>query len=191
MRWDAQRIDVDDGSALPGMPTMRGLLRSIEAPECPGVTLHEVRARSALNAVPAGSAMPFSFTINPYRGCLHACVYCLAGDTRVLMADGRERTLATLEAGDRVMGPGRRGAYRHFVTTEVSAHWRTVKPAYRITLADGTELVASGDHRLLSRRGWKHVSGAMSGAGRRPYLTTNDELLGIGRTAPPPIACDK
>ena len=21
MRWDAQRIDVDDGSALPGMPT--------------------------------------------------------------------------------------------------------------------------------------------------------------------------
>ena len=69
MRWDAQRLDADDESALPGMPSMRGLLRSVQVPEFPGVTLHEVRARTALNPVPRGSAMPFRWTINPYRGC--------------------------------------------------------------------------------------------------------------------------
>jgi DNA repair photolyase len=81
VRWDAQRLDVVDETALPGMPSIRGLLRSVRVPEFPGVTLHEVRCRSALNAVPAPSAMPFPWTINPYRGCAHACRYCYARGT--------------------------------------------------------------------------------------------------------------
>jgi DNA repair photolyase len=81
VRWDGQRLDADDGATLPGMPSVRGLLRSVQVPEFPGVTLHEVRSRSALNAVPAGSGMPFRWTINPYRGCLHACKYCFARAT--------------------------------------------------------------------------------------------------------------
>ena len=44
-------------------------------------------------------------------------------------------------------------------TTRCSTTGRTTKPAYRVTLADGTELVASGDHRFLTERGWKHVTG--------------------------------
>ena len=79
MRWDAQRLDVEDPSTLPGMPGIRGLLRSVEVPEFPGLTFHEVRAKSALNRVPGESAMPFPWTINPYRGCSHACVYCEGG----------------------------------------------------------------------------------------------------------------
>ena len=47
--------------------------------------------------------------------------------------------------------------------------------------------MASGDHRFLSRRGWKHVTGSMAGRHRRPHLTTNDELLGIGRFATGPV----
>jgi DNA repair photolyase len=35
----------------------------------------EVRCRSALNAV---KGMPFEWTLNPYRGCTHACHYCYA-----------------------------------------------------------------------------------------------------------------
>jgi DNA repair photolyase len=35
----------------------------------------EVTCRSALNAV---KGMPFSWTLNPYRGCTHACHYCFA-----------------------------------------------------------------------------------------------------------------
>jgi DNA repair photolyase len=78
MRWDAQRLDGEDPSTLPGMPTVRGLLRRVQVPEFPGLTFHEVRSKSALNEVPADSAAPFRWTINPYRGCSHACVYCYA-----------------------------------------------------------------------------------------------------------------
>ena len=81
VRWDAQRIDVEDPSALPGMPGIRGLLRSVQVPEFPGLTFHEVRARSALNRVPGESAMPFPWTINPYRGCSHSCKFCYARRT--------------------------------------------------------------------------------------------------------------
>jgi DNA repair photolyase len=63
------------------MPSIRGLLRSVQVPEFPGLTFHEVRARSALNHVPGESAMPFPWTINPYRGCSHSCVYCFARRT--------------------------------------------------------------------------------------------------------------
>jgi DNA repair photolyase len=35
----------------------------------------EVQCRSALNSV---KGMPFSWTLNPYRGCTHGCHYCYA-----------------------------------------------------------------------------------------------------------------
>ncbi|MCW2583728.1 MAG: repair photolyase, partial [Klenkia sp.] len=81
MRWDAQRLDLVEPETLPGLPTVAGLLRSLQVPEFPGLTLHEVRSKSALNAVPQGSAMPFAYTINTFRGCSHACVYCFARGT--------------------------------------------------------------------------------------------------------------
>jgi DNA repair photolyase len=41
-------------------------------------------------------------------------------------------------------------------------------------------LIASADHRFLTRRGWKHVMGTGQGPFQRPFLTTNDGLLGVG-----------
>ena len=77
---------------------------------------------------------------------------------------GAQSRLADLRVGDEIYGTVRSGDYRRYVKTAVLAHWSTVKPAYRITLEDGTELVASGDHRFLSDRGWKHVTGSENGA---------------------------
>ena len=83
MRWAGQTVAgvVDDADALPGMEQVPGLVRTVRTPEFAGVTFHEVLARSALNHVPASSDSPFDWTINPYRGCTHACVYCFARKT--------------------------------------------------------------------------------------------------------------
>ncbi|MCQ4214355.1 Rv2578c family radical SAM protein [Streptomyces longispororuber] len=55
--------------------------RTVDTPEFAGVTFHEIRARSIVNRVPGASRMPFEWTVNPYRGCTHACVYCFARNT--------------------------------------------------------------------------------------------------------------
>jgi DNA repair photolyase len=121
----------------------------------------------------------FDQSINPYRGCEHGCVYCIAGDTQILMADGSCTPLADLRVGDEIYGTEKRGHYRRYVRTRVLAHWRTLKPAYRIRLADGTELRASGDHRFLTERGWKFVA-SCDRPGQRPHLTVNNTLMGFG-----------
>jgi DNA repair photolyase len=159
--------------------------RTFDTPEFRGIEFIETEAHSVINRVP-GKFLPFNWTINPYRGCSHACSYCLTGETPVLMADGRTRALADVHRGDHVVGTERVGAYRRLVVTEVEDHWETVKRAHRVVLADGTELVASGDHRFLTNRGWKHVTGAEHGRAQRPFLTSNNHMLGLGRSAAPP-----
>ena len=188
MRWDNLRLDVrpaDDRLTAP-LFEQGAVVRTFDTPEFRGITFYEVNARSIINRVPDASRMPFRWTINPYRGCSHACTYCLGGDTPILMGDGRLRSLADVRPGDEIYGTVRSGNYRWYVKTGVKAHWSSVKPAYRITLEDGTELISSGDHRLLSDRGWKHVTGSEQGADRRPHLTLNNKLMGTGHFAPGP-----
>ncbi len=183
MRWQNLTIEASEGSRLPGYQD--AVVRRFDAPEALDTNFYEVQARSVINKVPEQSAMPFRWTVNPYRGCSHACTYCTAPETPVLLSNGRSRPIGELRAGDRIVGTHREGSYRRFVDTAVLDHWETIKPAYRVVLADGTELVASGDHRFLSTRGWKHVTGTEQGAGRRPHLTLQTELLGIGATPVP------
>ncbi|WP_422745192.1 intein-containing Rv2578c family radical SAM protein [Micromonospora sp. WMMD754] len=194
MRWDNLSAPPDEGApdrAAPAAPPLplalpHAVARTFDTPDFAGMTFYEVQAKSIINRVPGQSRVPFEWTINPYRGCSHACTYCLSGDTPILMADGRTRAISELEPGDRIYGTERRGAYRHYVVTTVLDKWSTVKRAHRVTLADGTTLVASGDHRFLTERGWKHVTGSMRGGARRPYLTTRNRLLGTGRFAVAP-----
>lgn len=180
VRWNGQELGVEQQDALPGLARLNNLVRSVQTPEFAGVTFHEVLAKSALNKVPGQSYVPFGWTINPYRGCTHACAYCLEPNTRITMADGTLRALADVEVGDLVLGTEPRDGFRRYVASKVVAKWSTRKPAYRITAADGTSIVASGDHRFLTDRGWKHVIGAMAGPGQRPYLTTGNSLIGFG-----------
>ena len=99
MRWSGQTIDESGrrqgalpGLELPSLAALPGHLRTVRAPEFKGVVFHEVLAKSALNRVPSSSSMPFGHTVNPYRGCSHACAYCFArGSHRYLDFDtGRD-----------------------------------------------------------------------------------------------------
>jgi DNA repair photolyase len=199
MRWDNLRLDspleTGDGEDLftagrdRALPLIeRGAVtRTFDTPGFRGMTFFEVQARSVVNRVPEASRMPFRWTINPYRGCQHACVYCAVGETPVLMADGRTKPLAEVRAGDAIYGTARRGSGRAYVRTTVLAHWATVKPAYRVVLEDGTQLVCSGDHRFLTERGWRYVAGtSFAGLRRRPRLSPGQGLMGTSGFAEPP-----
>jgi DNA repair photolyase len=79
MRWSGQRADKIDDGALPGLT---GFVRTVRTPDFQSVTFHEVLAKSALNHVPEDARMlPGEWTLNPYRGCTHACQYCFARPT--------------------------------------------------------------------------------------------------------------
>jgi len=47
--------------------------------------IRELIVKQALNPV---RGMPFSWSLNPYRGCQHACVYCYARTTHTYLALG-------------------------------------------------------------------------------------------------------
>ena len=193
MRWDSLRLDgrpadpVAGTNQAPALFERDAVARTFDTPEFRGMTFYEVHARSNINQVPPASRMAFRWTINPYRGCSHSCVYCLWGGTPILMADGRTTPIAEVRVGDQIYGTVIRGRYRRYVITEVLAHWSTIKSAYRVTLEDGTRLFCSGDHRFLTDRGWKHVTGTECGGPlQRPHLTVNNEMMGVGSFADPP-----
>ena len=187
VRWSNLEHDVEERARLPGYRE-EAVVRHFDAPEAIETRFYEVRAKSILNHVPPASRMPFRWTINVYRGCTHACTFCAFGDTPVLMADGRHKPIAELEVGDAIYGtqPGTLG-YRRYARTTVLDKWITVKPAYRVTLESGTELIVSGDHRLLSNRGWKHVVNSERSQPDRPHLTRRNRLVGTGPFEPQPV----
>ncbi len=180
-------MDEEELARLPGYRE-DAVVRHFDAPEAISTRFYEVRAKSILNRVPEASQMPFRWTINPYRGCTHSCLYCLDGETPVLMGDGRPRPLADLEVGDTIYGTRiTASGERRYVLTSVLDRWKTVKPAYRLRLAGGTELIASADHRFLTNRGWKHVRNSGVGDPDRPHLTEENRLVGTGAFAPQPV----
>ena len=58
--------------------------RTFDTPHFRGIEFIEVEAKSIINHVP-GNYLPFNWTINPYRGCSHACTYCFARSTHTYM----------------------------------------------------------------------------------------------------------
>ena len=82
LRW---RLADDDA----GRPDLLGEAeRHPGRGELAGLELLHVRAQSVINRVPAASRMPFRWTINPYRGCSHGCVYCFARPTHEYLGLG-------------------------------------------------------------------------------------------------------
>jgi DNA repair photolyase len=92
MRWDSLRLDSSDaaggsdggqGGLTPGWSPLplierNAVARTFDTPEFRGMTFYEIHAKSIVSEVPKSSRMMFRYTINPYRGCSHACSYCFA-----------------------------------------------------------------------------------------------------------------
>ncbi|MBV8712036.1 MAG: radical SAM protein, partial [Solirubrobacterales bacterium] len=73
-------MDAEERARLPGYRE-EAVVRHFDAPEALDTRFYEVRAKSILNRVPDASQVPFRWTINPFRGCSHACAYCFARPT--------------------------------------------------------------------------------------------------------------
>ena len=80
MRWNDLSIEHEETAQLPGYRD-EAVVRHFEAPGSIETRFYEVRAKSILNRVPEASQVPFRWTINPYRGCTHACRFCFARPT--------------------------------------------------------------------------------------------------------------
>ena len=93
MRWETQRVTAGGEAVLPlelaDSGEQRGSGRAglaepgtgpVEAGTEEALAI-EIQAKSIINRVPGESQVPFRWTINPYRGCSHACIYCFARRT--------------------------------------------------------------------------------------------------------------
>jgi DNA repair photolyase len=86
MRWNSLRVldQADEPGTLP-LAGAGAVVRTFDTPAFAGMTFYEINAKSLISRVPAASAVPFQWTINPYRGCTHACTYCFARNTHTYL----------------------------------------------------------------------------------------------------------
>jgi DNA repair photolyase len=109
VRWDNLRLDAeqrDDRVTLP-LFEQGAKVRTFDTPEFRGMTFYEVNARSIINRVPEASHVPFRYTINPYRGCSHQCLYCFARKTHTYLdldygKDFDTRIVVKVNAGEKL-----------------------------------------------------------------------------------------
>jgi DNA repair photolyase len=88
MRWDNLRLDSTgpgDGLQPPPLIERDAVVRTFDTPGFRGMTFYEIHAKSIVSRVPEASRVPFRYTINPYRGCQHACSYCFARNSHTYL----------------------------------------------------------------------------------------------------------
>jgi hypothetical protein len=76
-----------------------GWAREEEALPALKTIVTEERAKSIISRNDSPD-VGFEQSINPYRGCEHGCVYCLAGDTAILQTRGGVQPLTGLRVHD-------------------------------------------------------------------------------------------
>lgn len=162
MRWDGQKLAVEADAVLPGL-ALAGHVRSVRTPDFAGVTFHEVHAKSALNRVPESSVVPFRWTVNPMRGCLHACTYCFARPTHEYLG----------------LGPGEDFQTQIVVKTNVvevltaELHRRSWRGEH-VALGTNTDPYQRAEGRYALMPG---IIGALAGSGTPLSLLTKGTLL--------------
>jgi DNA repair photolyase len=108
----------------------------------------------------------FDASVNPYRGCEHACSYCLAPETPILFGDLGWRPIGEARAGDVLVGfdeyPAR-GRTRELRPARVQRVWRSRKPTLRI-VTEKAEVVTTAEHRWLAGDGrWRRTDALAAG----------------------------
>jgi DNA repair photolyase len=123
-------------------------------PDEPGDDVPTAYYRDASRSVLAENDSPdvgFRFSLNPYRGCEHGCIYCLGPDTPVLYADMRWRAIGNIQVGDVIAGfdewpePGRTRKLRTAIVEAV--RWSR-RPTQRL-ITDGGDVRTTADHLWL------------------------------------------
>lgn len=129
---------------------------------------------------PKGRAREYSeYALNIYNGCDFGCKYCLDKDTLILKSDLKSVKIKDLKIGDKIIGvskPTNKKGNLKFVESIVEHIWITEKEVCEIELENGMNVKCSKDHRWLTDRGWKYVTGSESGLNRRPFLTENNYI---------------
>ncbi len=105
-RWRLADDD-DDGGQPTLFPDEAVGERHVGTGEFRGLEFLHVNAQRVINPVPATSRMAFRYTINAYRGCSHACVYCFARPTHQYLGlgigeDFERRLVVKVNAVERV-----------------------------------------------------------------------------------------
>src|SRR5580698_3533421 len=113
LRWTL--APSDEAGVL--FPDEQAATRHIGRGAYAGMEFLQVNARSIINAVPAQSLMPFRYTINPYRGCSHACTYCFARPTHEFLGlgigeDFERRIVVKINAVERLRAELRASRWR-------------------------------------------------------------------------------
>jgi DNA repair photolyase len=166
VRWDNLTEDADEQRRLPGYRE-EAVVRRFDAPEALDIRFYEVRARSVLNRVPGRSRMPFRWTINPYRGCTHACVYCFARPSHRFLD----------------LDPGR--DFEREIVVKVNApevlRAELARPSWRgehVALGTNTDPYqwVEGRYRLMEGI-WEALRDAAGGAGNPCSVLTKSPLL--------------
>ncbi|HEY2386136.1 MAG TPA: PA0069 family radical SAM protein [Candidatus Binatia bacterium] len=139
-RYEQLHVELDPEDAAP----------SDDEPAAPRTLYYRDSSRTVL-AENDSPDIGFRFSLNPYRGCEHGCVYCLAPETLILHADMTWRPIGEAEVGDTLLGfdescaPGETRKLRRSV---IEAVWWSRKPTVRL-VTERSNVVTTAAHRWL------------------------------------------
>ena len=151
VRWDNLKVDARTAHAPARLPRPAAV-RTLRRARGPGHPL--LRGPGEVGAEPGAEGVADAVPLDdqPVSRMHHACAVLPGG--RHADPDGRRAARSRSPicgSATRSTGPSGGASIAATCTPRCSRTGRRVKPAYRITLEDGTELVASGDHRFLTR----------------------------------------
>jgi DNA repair photolyase len=122
----------------------------------------------------------FDASVNPYRGCEHACSYCVDPETPVLHADLVWRPIGDTQTGDDLVGFDEfpeAGHTRKLRRTRVEAVWWSRKPTLSVR-TESAVVVTTAEHRwLVNHDRWRSTGGLRVGSSLRRIPMTESEPL--------------